>query len=81
MRVWFTEIYLEVSLIFEGRIAKNLFEKSTQGQRISLRKSHEKIILLIPEYRWVANVDYARRLACKKKVKFGKILLNTNLLT
>ena len=38
-----------MSLIFEGRIAKNLFEKSTQGQRISLRKSHEKIILLIPE--------------------------------
>ena len=67
MRVWFTEVYLEVSLIFEGRIAKNLFEKNTQGQRISLRKSHEKMILPIPEYRWVANVDYARRLACKKK--------------
>ena len=67
MRVSFTEVYLEVCLIFEGRIAKNLFETSTQGQRISLRKSHEKIILLIPEYRLVANADYTRRLACKKK--------------
>ena len=67
MRVWFTEVYLEVNLIFEGRIAKNFFEKSTQGQSISLRKSHEKIILLIPEYRLVANADYTRRLACKKK--------------
>ena len=53
-------------------IAKKLFEKSTQGQRISLRKSHEKIIPLIPEYRLVANADYLADWPVKK----SKVLKN-----
>ena len=57
---------MEVTFIFEGRIAMNTFEKkNTEGQRISLRKSQGKIILLTPEYRYVTNADYTRRLACK----------------
>ena len=31
--VWFREVYLEVTFIFEGRIAMNTFEKKTLKAR------------------------------------------------
>ena len=61
-RWWCNNGLIHASL-FERSHSNEYIKKNTQGQRVSLRKSHEKMILLIPEYRCVTNADYTRRLS------------------